>query len=426
MNFHHIKANLSKEEEKALRNLSTGPNIVIKEADKGGAVVIMNNHFYKSKIMDMLQDNNFHKQIHGNDDRQTMKKIKSLIHGPLCPDVTEKEKDYLVNFDFRESQFYGLPKMHKSAIIKEAIKNQNKEYIICPDPVDLSFRPIVGGPNAPTQRISQLLDILLKPLCKKVTSYVRDDLDFLNHLPSNVNKDAKLVTFDVVSLYTNIPTDLGIQAVKFWMEKYPDMINSRFQHDFILEGLKLVLNNNSFAFAENHYIQTKGTAMGTKVAPTYATLTLGYLETLLKSELVKEWGEEFADLIETNWKRFLDDCFIIWHGDMEKLTQFHKILNGLNSNIQFTLEMNDEKLPFLDVLVEKKNIRITTDIYYKATDTHQYLHFGSCHPNHTKSAIPYNLARRVCTIVSEENTRDLRLEELKSFLVKRKYPIRND
>ena len=56
------------------------------------------------------------------------------------------------------------------------------------------------------------------------------------------------------------------------------------------------------------------------------------------------------------------------------------------------------------------------------TDTHQYLHFGSCHQHHTKTSIPYNLVRRICTTVSEKDTRNIRLNELKTYLLKQKYP----
>jgi hypothetical protein len=100
--------------------------------------------------------------------------------------------------------------------------------------------------------------------------------------------------------------------------------------------------------------------MGTKVAPTYATLTLGYLEHRLHQELVTRWGEEDANTITSNWKRYLDDCFIVWNHSSEKLSVFHQLLNDLNSNIKFTLESSDTKLPFLDVLVIKEG---TTDIY---------------------------------------------------------------
>ena len=182
------------------------------------------------------------------------------------------------------------------------------------------------------------------------------------------------------------------------------------------------MDNNSFAFAEDHYLQVKGTAMGTKVAPTYATLTLGFLEHKLHSEICTLWGKEIATNIQSNWKRFLDDCFILWDYDDDKLSDFFCLLNQMNSDIQFTIETDEKQIPFLDVMVLKDDTSLNTDIFYKQTDTHQYLHFGSSHPHHVKTAIPYNLARRICTIVSDSKTRDIRLEELKLYLLRQKYP----
>lgn len=70
----------------------------------------------------------------------------------------------------------------------------------------------------------------------------------------------------------------------------------------------------------------------------------------------------------------------------------------------------------------KDNTNISTDLFYKKTDSHQYLLFNSCHPAHTKRNIPFNMARRICTIVSDEERRNKRLEELKTFLCRQKYP----
>jgi hypothetical protein len=51
------------------------------------------------------------------------------------------------------------------------------------------------------------------------------------------------------------------------------------------------------------------------------------------------------------------------------------------------MENSIEKLPFLDVLVKLNGDQIETDIYYKPTDSKQYLLFNSCHPKHTKHPI---------------------------------------
>ena len=59
----------------------------------------------------------------------------------------------------------------------------------------------------------------------------------------------------------------------------------------------------------------------------------------------------------------------------------------------------------------------------KKTDSKQYLLYSSCHPRHVKNNIPYCLARRIKTIVTENNRLEKRMEELKQDLMKRNYPI---
>ena len=85
-------------------------------------------------------------------------------------------------------------------------------------------------------------------------------------------------TLTLLVCILTLPTELGIEAVKIWVEKYLNLLHDRFPQEFAIQDLKLVLENNTLNFGNSHFIQTKGTAIGTKVAPTYATLTLGYLE----------------------------------------------------------------------------------------------------------------------------------------------------
>ena len=53
---------------------------------------------------------------------------------------------------------------------------------------DLKFWPIVAGLLSPTHRLSNFVDLILKPLCQHVVpSFIRDDLDFLNYLPDETH-----------------------------------------------------------------------------------------------------------------------------------------------------------------------------------------------------------------------------------------------
>ena len=270
--------------------------------------------------------------------------------------------------------------------------------------------------------MSNFIDILLQPYTKYIKSCIKDTKEFLQKLPHEIHKDSILVSFDVESLYSNISHELGLDAITFWTNKHPSEFPSRISNAFVLEGIKLVLENNSFHFNDAHFLQTNVTAMGSKFAPIYATPVLAYLEGKMYEQSEKEFDSDFRGYLEANFKRFLDDCFLIFTRTEEQLMKFHNLLNSLHPSINFTLEKSKTRLPFLDTLVISENVKLQTDIYYNPTDSKQYLLYKSCHSKHTRNSIPYNLARRLIMITLEENTLLGRLEEVKTFLLKQKYP----
>ena len=275
-------------------------------------MVVMDATYNRDGILQMLNDEEFYFETKEDMDSQTSKMINKLLeeHGES---LFEEEAGYLTIFKHNTSYFYGLPKIHKSNLISEAIKLQNAEYIQMFQPSDLKFRPIIGGPNNPTQILSHLLDLILKPICPEVPSFVKDDKDFLHHLPESTEKGTKLVTFDVTSLCTNIPHDFGEKAVSHWLEKCRDKVDSNFKDEFIINGLNIILKRNMFYLDGKFYIQKTGTAMSTKVGPTYAILVMGCLEEQLLEKLDRKYGSEISGHFRKKWIRFLDDCFILWN-----------------------------------------------------------------------------------------------------------------
>lgn len=107
-----------------------------------------------------------------------------------------------------------------------------------------------------------------------LSSFIRHNLDFLQHLPYQVDPDAELVSLDVVNLYSKISSTQGLTALNFWIDNCRTGIDNRFTKELLLEATDLVLKNNVFTFNGKYFHQVKGTAMGTKMAPTYATLCL--------------------------------------------------------------------------------------------------------------------------------------------------------
>ena len=122
-----------------------------------------------------------------------------------------------------------------------------------------------------------------------------------------------------------------------------------------------------------------------------------------------ELEEEILNEIELKpylWWRYIDDIFFLWEHGEEKLKGFIEYLNEKHPTIKFTAEWSKTSINFLDVTVSLVGGNITTDLYVKPTDSHQYLHSSSCHPYHCKKGIPYSQAlhlNRICIESLERN-----------------------
>ena len=79
---------------------------------------------------------------------------------------------------------------------------------------------------------------------------------------------------DFRSLYRNIPYQEGIQAVKESLEKKPSTI----ANNVVVTSFTRILTLNKSIFNCIHYLQAKGSAMGTKCAPCYAIIFIGASE----------------------------------------------------------------------------------------------------------------------------------------------------
>ena len=414
-------SNISSNDSRALQSLKNNRDIIIKAADKGSAIVILDRTFYQNACESTLSDENFYKKLTYNPDNIFHREYLNLIN-QNSPQFTSKESKFLLKFEIKPSNFYALPKIHKSDTITQQCADNQSPYIIINNITNIKIRPIVAGPSNLTHRLSELIQKLLSPFLNKVPSYIKDTKHFLNTLPSQIPPHTILATFDVVNLYTNIDHNYGIQAIQYWLNVFPSLLNSRFSPNFVLDSIHFILHHNNFIFNDTHYLQINGTAMGTKFAPTYANLVMGFLETDLYSKVSIQFSPEISSNVKQFWKRLIDDGFIPWNGTHDELLIFFELLNSLNPSIHFTFNWSLHEIPFLDVLVKKTDEYLSTDIYYKPTDAKLYLPFNSNHPKHVKVNIPYNLALRLRTIISDDDTLSHRLHELRTYLISQNYP----
>ena len=226
----------------------------------------------------------------------------------------------------------------------------------------------------------------------------------------NIPENTILVTADVVGLYPNIPHDVGLAALR---EALDSRESKKIPTEDLVRMAEFVLKNNYFEFNGSIKQQLSGTAIGTKFAPPYACLFMDKLETnFLKTQ-------KLQPLV---WLRYIDDVFFLWTHGEEKLTQFLEDLNAFDSNIKFTHEYNRKEIPFLDLKVGIKDGKITTNLYVKDTDRHQYLQYTSAHPHHTKRSVVFSQTLRISRLCTFERDFKSHKAEMRQWFAKRDYP----
>ena len=390
------KHNISPAEEKAIDMLSKDKSIVIKPADKGSSVVIMDRGSYLDEAYRQLSDQNYYEKLDEDPTREYSKAVHDAIEDMYQNgEIDEKVREYLLSDKVRTARFYLLPKIHK---------NKN------PPP----GRPVISGIDAPTDRISKFVDHFLNPCSIRVRSYLKDTNDFLRLISKikDLPKEALLVTMDVTALYTNIPTKEGMKAANKALCKFrPAALHPR--NASLMRLLHMVLKMNNFIFNGQNYLQIGGTAIGTKAAPSFAILYMGDFEERYV------YPYHLQPLV---YVRYIDDIFMIWQHGEKTLQEFVRHLNTRVHTIKFTHETSEEEISFLDVLVIRKENRLITDLYTKPTDTHDYLLYSSAHDQRCKDSIPYSQFLRVKRICSEDCFFRRNVMMLTIHFLRRNYP----
>ena len=128
----------------------------------------------------------------------------------------------------------------------------------------------------------------------------------------------------------------------------------------------------------------------------------------------------------------MDNGFLLWPA-MLNFDNFMNnfCLNNLHWSINYTYEKAKvtryEKgnlvqiLNFLNVnVILKSENEILAHVYYKDTNTHDYLPYDSAHPESCKTNVAYNLAKIIIVFVTDPEKVKLRLNGLRIWL-KNKY-----
>lgn len=398
--------NLSSSEKNILKKLKEKP-LVCLPSDKGTEFCVIDRDRYITAGKKHLSDEHTYKKI----TRMSAKTIESKVN-KVWKDICKKRnipKRILRSFITTNSdipRFYHLIKTHK----------QNDE---------LKIRPIVSNVNGPTTKVAWLLTFLLKPLLREIPAHLESSAELINRINQLEQNTQERYTypcsFDVVSLYTSIPSSDAITIVIDKLQFSSFCYNGITPDD--LRDLLIVIHQNMYlSFENNIYLQEHGLPMGSSVSGILAILFMDHLENIaLKScRFVGIYG------------RYVDDVFILTTNKSEAELML-QIFNQQHLNIQFEIEHpnSSNQLSLLDfsITVSDQGNKIYK-FYKKPAKKDLFVHYRSAIPTASKMNIIKNERQRInqrCTTFEAKEScnkdldRILRLNGYPNNIIQRSY-----
>ena len=257
---------------------------------------------------------------------------------------------------------------------------------------------MVSYTRTPLYEISKYIANILKPYGKLKEQHTHNSKSFSTFIcQQKIEPDEIMVSFDVTSLYTNIPIEQALLIITDLLE-HDDKLTDRtlLSPRQILNLLDILLRTTYFKFNGDFYEQTDGATMG---GPTSVIVSEIYMQSLETTAITK------ADHPPKVWERHVNDVFSIVHKIY--LQELLEHINNLHPQIQFTKEEeNSSTLPLIDTLVQWNHDKtVSVKIYRKPMHTNQYLKYTSHNPTSAKQSVITALFDRADNVVSNKKDR---------------------
>ena len=231
-------------------------------------------------------------------------------------------------------------------------------------------------------------------------------------------EDELLVSFDVSSLFTNVPIDKAVQVIRHRLTQADTLAGkTTLALDQVAELLDVCLRSTYFSYGGDFYKQQEGAAMGSPVSAAVANLYMGFFEDLALTQAPDECRPRI-------WKRYIHDTFCILHSEERHFEKLLSHLNSLCPTIQVTVEVGkDGSLPVLDILLRRKDDgSLDAMVYRKPTHTDRYLGFQSHHAHHVERGMVRCLHDRAWNITSSQENLNREEHHIATILKQNGYP----
>lgn len=195
------KSNVTRKEKIALQQLREDESIILKKADKGGAIVLMDTTQYMEEALKQLSDVAVYQHLKKDPTVQYKKEVDDIIEEAfMLGHISLETKKALVNDHPRVPILYLVPKVHKDLKAPPG-------------------RPIVSSIGSILQPFATYVDSYLQRIVKTLPSCLKDTTQFLLGIKEIKAEEVTLMgTLDIKSL--SLLTFLFLKGLKLCGNNY--------------------------------------------------------------------------------------------------------------------------------------------------------------------------------------------------------------
>jgi len=396
------KSNLTKFQANILQDIRSNQDIIIAHADKNlGPVGIDTEQYIRWALDEHLSDATTYVKISEADAIKASNDLFTEIYQwtrtagmSLSQDARTYIRYWIQKNRFDPfGYFYLTIKIHKNPV---------------------STRPVCSDCASLVHPLGKWLDYALQPVVADQPFYFKDSFSLKQELDKIVlPPNASIITFDAVSMYTNIDINDSIERISTFLANIWDKRACK----TIKSAMEIVMKNNRMRFGDLIYHQIRGVAMGMSPAPTIANLYVAIYEL----EFIIPLLEKYLMF----YKRFIDDGFAVWLHDLdptidaENWNNFKALINAMGLN--WTFKSPRKKLIFMDMTIQIEGGKIITTIYAKPLALYQYIPPNSCHPPGVLTGLIFSQILRIYQLCSRSKDIDKELSLFHKRLLNRGY-----
>ena len=362
--------------------------------DKGVGICVMRKEDYHTRMDQIIALPQFQKLVKNRknaknpvlkEEDRVLALLKTLLEENKIDEVLYHR---LKPMGSQPARLYGLAKVHKE---------------------DIPMRPVLSMPGSVYHRIAEYVaEHLAKvPQCNINTSSAAI-CERVKEV--RLEEDEELVSYDVVSMYTNVPVHEAIQICTDMLYSLTPDKRPNIEKDTFIQLCRTACCEVVMLTHDGYYIQKEGLAMGSSPAP----------------HLANGWLSQYEEAIKGDsklYERYVDD--IIQEEKIGNIALKLDKINDLHPKLKFTVEREiDGKIPVLDMMIlhDHADGHLESTWYSKPSDTGLTMNYHALAPKRYKRSVVSGFVYRIYRSCSTWQHFHHSLDKAKQILEENQYP----